>query len=55
MLATFTSSLSDFIMQYLFSNIMFYKIKISLLQLCYDHTVIIMLEYQIITFKKSLK
>ncbi len=49
------SSLSDFIMQRLFSDIVSCKIKTLLLQLCCDRVAVIMLEYQIIIFKKSLK
>ena len=49
------SSLSDFIMQRSFSDMMFHKIKTSSFQLCYDYVAVVMLEYQIIIFKKSLK
>ena len=51
----FASSLSDFIMQHSFSDIMFCKIKMSLLQFYYDCIAVIMLEYQIIISKKNLK
>ena len=53
--SSFASSLSDFIMQRSFSDIVSCKIETSLLQLCYNHVAIVMLEYQIIIFKKSLK
>ena len=49
------SSLSDFIMQRSFSDMMFCKIKTSSFQLCCNYVAIVMLEYQIIIFKKSLK
>ena len=49
------SSLSDFIMQCSFSDMMSCKIKMSLLQFCYDYVTVIMLEYWIIISKKSLK
>jgi len=48
-------SLSDFIMQRSFSDIIFHKIETSLFQLCYDYVAVIMLEHQIIISKKSLK
>ncbi len=49
------SSLSDFVMQHSFSDMMSCKIKTSSFQFCYDCITVIMLEYQIITSKKSLK
>ncbi len=49
------SSLSDFIMRRLFSDMMSHKIKTSSFQLCCNHVAVIMLEYQIIISKKSLK
>ncbi len=49
------SSLSDFIMWRLFSDMMFCKIETLLFQFCCNHVAVIMLEYQIIIFKKSLK
>jgi len=49
------SLLSDFIMQCSFSDIVFCKIEMLSLQLCFDHIAVIMLEYWIIIFKKSLK
>ncbi len=52
---SFASLFSDFIMWCSFSNMMFCKIEISLLWFCYDHVAVVMLEYQIIIFKKSLK
>jgi len=52
---SFASLLSDFIMQCLFSDMMSCKIETLLFQLCCNHVAVIMLEYQIIIFKKSLK
>ncbi len=49
------SSLSDSVMQRSFSDMMFCKIETSSFQLCCDRVAVIMLEYQIITFKKNLK
>ncbi len=49
------SSLSDFIMQRSFSDMMSCEIKMSSFQLCCNCVAVIMLEYQIIIFKKSLK
>ena len=46
---------SDFIMQCSFSDMMFCKIKTSSFQLCCNCITVIMLEYWIIIFKKSLK
>ncbi len=51
----FASSLSDFIMQRLFSDMMSHEIKTSSFQFCCDCITVVMLEYQIIIFKKSLK
>ena len=51
----FASSLSDFIMQHSFSDMMSCKIKTLSFQLCYNYVAVIMLEYQIIISKKSLK
>ncbi len=51
----FASSLSDSIMWRLFSDMMFCKIEMLLFQLCYDCVAVVMLEYQIIISKKSLK
>ncbi len=48
-------SLSDFIMQRSFSDIVSCKIKMSLLQLCCNHVAVVMLEYHIVISKKSLK
>ncbi len=50
-----TSSLSDFIMQHSFSDMMFCKIETSSFQFCCNYVAVIMLEYQIIISKKSLK
>ncbi len=47
--------LSDLIMWRSFSDMMSHEIKTSLFQLCYNYVAVIMLEYQIIIFKKSLK
>ncbi len=49
------SSLSNFIMQRSFSDIVSCKIETSSLQLCCDCVAVVMLEYWIIIFKKSLK
>ncbi len=49
------SSLSDFVMRRSFSDMMSCKIKMSSFQFCYDCVAVIMLEYQIIISKKSLK
>ncbi len=49
------SSISDFIMQRSFSDMMSHEIKMSSFQLCYNRVAVIMLKYQIITSKKSLK
>ncbi len=49
------SSLSDFIMWCLFSDMISCKIKMLLFWFCCNHVVVVMLEYQIVTFKKSLK
>ncbi len=51
----FASSLSDSVIRRSFSDMMSCKIETSSFQLCYDHVAVIMLEYQIIIFKKSLK
>ncbi len=51
----FAFSLSYFIIWCSFSDIMFCKIKTLSLQLCYNHITVVMLEYQIIIFKKNLK
>ncbi len=48
-------SLSDFIMRRSFFDMMSCKIETSSFQFCYDHVAVVMLEYQIITSKKSLK
>ncbi len=42
-------------MQRSFSDMMFCEIETLLFQLCYDHIAVVMLEYQIIISKKSLK
>ncbi len=49
------SSLSDSVMQRLFSDMMSCKIETSSFQFCYDCVTVVMLEYQIIISKKSLK
>ena len=49
------SSLSDFVMQRSFSDMMSCEIKMLSLQFCCDCVAVIMLEYWIIIFKKSLK
>ncbi len=49
------SLLSDFIIWCLFSDMMFCKIETSSFQLCCNYVAVIMLEYQIIISKKSLK
>ncbi len=53
--SSFASSLSNFIMQRLFSDMMSCKIETSLFQLCCNYVAVVMLEYQIIISKKSLK
>ncbi len=49
------SSLSDSVMRHSFSDMMSRKIETLSFQLCYDRVAVVMLEYQIITSKKSLK
>jgi len=49
------SLLSNFIIRRSFSDMMSREIKMSLFQLCYDRVAVVMLEYQIIISKKSLK
>jgi len=49
------SSLSDSVMRRSFSDMMSRKIETSSFQFCCDHVAVIMLEYQIIISKKSLK
>ncbi len=49
------SSLSDFVMQRSFSDMMSCKIETSSFQLYCNYVAVIMLEYWIIIFKKSLK
>ena len=49
------SSLSDFIMQRSFSDMISHEIETLLFQLCCNHVAVIMLEYWIIISKKSLK
>ena len=49
------SLLSDFIMQRSFSDMISCKIEMSSFQLCCNHVAVVMLEYQIIISKKSLK
>ncbi len=48
-------SLSDFIMQRSFSDMMSCKIETSSFQFCCNRVAVVMLEYQIIISKKSLK
>ena len=49
------SSLSDFVIWHSFSDLMSHKIKTSSFQLCYNYVTVVMLKYQIIISKKSLK
>ena len=49
------SSLSDSVMWCSFSDIMSCKIKMLSFWLCCDYIAVVMLEYQIIIFKKNLK
>ncbi len=53
--SSFASSLSDFVMQRSFSDMISHKIETLSFRLCCNRVAVVMLEYQIITSKKSLK